>query len=32
MSYLKRIDLNIDVFLAHGWLALAWYEKFGRDF
>lgn len=31
MSYLERIDKNIDPDLARSWLALAW-EEMGKDF
>jgi len=29
MNFLKRLDLNIDPFLAHSWMTLAWLESFG---
>ena len=32
MSYLKRLDLNIEPFLAYSWLDLAWKEQFDKDF
>lgn len=32
MSYLERLDKNIDPELAKSWLDLAWYEELGREF
>lgn len=29
MNFLERIDRNIDPFLAHLWMSLAWYQEFG---